>query len=152
MASVAERIRFLRGNFSREEFAASINIKPTTLRNYELGVSLPHAEVLSSICINLKISPAWLLLGEGEAQGQEAALYAENAPEAAPCPACGRMQRHIGNLEAERKELAEEMRQVNADNRRLWQEQGSLLKDLATAREECATLRERLHWIEKKPD
>ncbi len=64
MTTLADRLIFLRGKRSRKDFSELINVKETTLRNYEQGATFPTSDVLVSICKKLQISPSWLLFGE----------------------------------------------------------------------------------------
>jgi hypothetical protein len=56
----------LRLNGNKEVFAESLGMKLTSLYHYIGGRnSKPNSDMLSTICEKFKISPSWLLLGEG---------------------------------------------------------------------------------------
>lgn len=64
-SNLGERIRTARGSLSRAAFGKRIGITSGSLRNYENGVALPNAEVLTKICETCNVSTDWLLLGIG---------------------------------------------------------------------------------------
>lgn len=64
--SIGDRISELRGNLSREAFAAKIAVSKNTLVNYENNTTSPTAAVLNKILVlKQKTSPTWLLTGIG---------------------------------------------------------------------------------------
>lgn len=65
------RIRKVRGNISQIDFSKKLDIHENTLRLYEKGKRLPDAKVLADICQIYGVSPAWLLLGEGQMKETE---------------------------------------------------------------------------------
>lgn len=62
-ATIGERIRQIRGERSREEFALKIGIHKNTLANYEQGRRSPDSLFLVTLCRLEKVDPAWLLDG-----------------------------------------------------------------------------------------
>jgi transcriptional regulator with XRE-family HTH domain len=65
--TIGDRIKTIRGNLSRDKFAPIMCISKTTLVNYETGLRTPDADFLNKVLAEFpKISPAWLLAGEGE--------------------------------------------------------------------------------------
>ena len=70
MKSLAERIKTVRGNMSREEFAQLIGVHVNTVGRYERGESEPDISIASKICSAFDTNPHWLMLGEGP-QGPE---------------------------------------------------------------------------------
>lgn len=64
--SIGQRISEIRQNTPRKTFAMRVGIVENTLRNYEMGLSLPNSDVISRICSEFNISPIWLLSGTGE--------------------------------------------------------------------------------------
>ena len=69
---LGERIRHIRGKKSQAEFGKIIGISQSSVGVYENESRLPDSKVLTSICNAFAISPAWLLMGEGEMhQGQK---------------------------------------------------------------------------------
>ena len=66
MNDFAKRLRELRGEVSREEFAKLIGVTPRTLINYEQGERLPKIDVIKLICSQLDVSSDWLISGKGK--------------------------------------------------------------------------------------
>lgn len=64
---LAERIRLVRGNMSRADFAKTIGVHLNTVGYYERNQRTPDAFVLINICSKFAIKPDWLLFGEGPA-------------------------------------------------------------------------------------
>lgn len=65
MSSLAERLKSVRGELSREEFAQAIGVHVNTVGRYERGESEPDISIASKICREFDVSPHWLMLGEG---------------------------------------------------------------------------------------
>lgn len=65
MDTIAERLRFVRGNLSREKFALAIGVHKNTIGRYERGESEPDLTTASSICRAFHVTPEWLILGQG---------------------------------------------------------------------------------------
>ncbi len=65
MGSLAERIKKVRGEISREEFAQLIGVHVNTVGRYERGESEPDISIASKICREFDVNPHWLMLGEG---------------------------------------------------------------------------------------
>lgn len=71
MSTFQERLKILRGQESQAKFAEMVGIPQTTLGRYERGESQPDVEFATRICTELRVSPSWLLLGDGPMrQGQ----------------------------------------------------------------------------------
>lgn len=68
---LADRIRRVRGNLSRAEFAGKLGIHLNTLGHYERAQRAPDAFVLMNICQMFAVNPQWLLLGEGPALDED---------------------------------------------------------------------------------
>ena len=64
--TISGRITAIRGKMSRRAFANTLSIKENTLRNYELGLSLPNSDIIAKICTSFCVKSEWLLFGEGE--------------------------------------------------------------------------------------
>lgn len=62
---IGERIAQVRGKRSRKSFAEHLGIVENTLRNYEMGLSLPNSDVIAEFCKKENVSSHWLLMGEG---------------------------------------------------------------------------------------
>ena len=134
--SIAERIAQIRGKESRAAFSKRIGIMENTLRNYEKALSLPNSDVIATFCMNLNISPQWLLLGVGPAymdEVQNCQYSQDKTPVQAmpekPCTQCAELKAELEEERRERRELA-------AENRKLWKENGEL-------KEKCARLEPR---------
>lgn len=68
MKELGNKIKEIRGKESRAEFAKRHNIHPNTLQRWENGERQPDLEFLQRIVVEYKLSPEWLLLGQGEAK------------------------------------------------------------------------------------
>lgn len=65
--TIGERIKLVRGDTSRDKFAPHTGISKTALVNYETGERIPPSDYLVRLLeLYPDISPAWLLVGEGE--------------------------------------------------------------------------------------
>ena len=99
MESIASRLRLLRGERSRRSFAAHLGTTESTLRNYENGLTFPGSDLLESICQKLRVSPVWLLLGEGAREGGESAAASmppQQAKEATGnCARCIKLEKEL---------------------------------------------------------
>jgi len=62
---LGKRIRIIRDTMSVAEFCRILDIHRNTLPNYESGDRSPDATVIINICSHFKISPLWLLFGNG---------------------------------------------------------------------------------------
>lgn len=85
--TLAGRLRRVRGDESRRAFAQRMELNESTLRNYERGNSVPTADFIVKLCKTLRISPAWVLFGEGEAHSdafREGALPGTNPAGSGP--------------------------------------------------------------------
>ena len=125
MTKISERLIYLRGKESRRSFADFVGVKESTWRNYEKGNTQPPAELLGEICKKLRISPLWLLMGEGE----------KTPPEHLPL---------LPNLSEEKIRLAaleDERRELSTENRQLWKENASLRERVARLEEQVKALR-----------
>ena len=129
--SIAERIRLTRAKLSRAEFARRLGINVATVRNYEDGLSLPNSDTISKLCDIFSLSPAWLVLGQGEMH------YADDDE----CPPFIQEQTdyHLGEVDA----LREENRELRLENRELRQENRQLLKENGDLRVALARLEPR---------
>lgn len=70
--TIGDRIKAIRANLSRDKFAPQTGISKTALVNYETGERTPPSDYLVKLLeLFPKISPAWLLMGEGEMERGE---------------------------------------------------------------------------------
>jgi transcriptional regulator with XRE-family HTH domain len=120
---------------SQAEFANKIGINPNTLRNYEQGQSLPNVATIAELANKLGISVEWLVLGIGKKRraGEDAISEAE-APRQQTSTACSRCEKLEGELEKERVLN----RELVAENRQLWRENGDLRVELAEIKARAA--------------
>ena len=65
MNSIASRLRYIRGNLSRDEFAEKIGVHKNTVGRYERGESEPDLTISSKICRIFNVDSDWLLFGKG---------------------------------------------------------------------------------------
>ncbi len=78
MKTFAERLRYVRGNLSREDFALAIGVHKNTIGRYERGQSEPELSITSQICLKFNVDPQWLVLGKGTPpviSGSESVLF-----------------------------------------------------------------------------
>ena len=153
MQKLGERIRHVRGRMSQEAFAGLLGISKGALGGYERGENCPNADVILTICNKCRINVSWLMSGVGDMQvlddtgegGRQ-----ENGPElledripaveelscrmkpGQDCKAensalrahCRWLRERLDQLEAERRDL-------NRENRLLWQKNADLGERLA---------------------
>lgn len=154
MQKLGERIRHVRGKMSQEAFAGLLGISKGALGGYERGENCPNADVILTICNKCKINVSWLMSGVGgmhapndseEDERQEnrsvfpvedkISTVGELPCQMAPgqdCKAennalrahCRWLQERLDQLEAERRDL-------NRENRLLWQKNADLGERLA---------------------
>lgn len=138
MSTIAERFLALRGNTKQGDFAKMLKINPNTLRNYENGRVFPNQEILERICVEFSVCPDWLILGRGPMR-QDGILQTQKTNTETPmlrhevvvsCTRCVELKAELELEKAERRE-------VSAENRSLWRENGDL-------RERCAKIEEQL--------
>lgn len=112
MSGIAERLIALRGSRSRRSFAEEIETRESTLRNYEQGLTQPTADFLENICLKLRISPQWLLLGEGDRPAQAESPPGSRAELDALKMRIAELELEKNRLELQNSALAEENRLV----------------------------------------
>lgn len=153
MQKLGERIRHVRGRMSQEAFAGLLGISKGALGGYERGENCPNADVILTICNKCRINVSWLMSGVGDMQARDDTgedRRQENGPElledripavkelacqmkpGQDCKAennalrahCRWLQERLDQLEAERRDL-------NRENRLLWQKNAGLGERLA---------------------
>ena len=130
MSTFGERLKTLRGGTSQAELAELLNLKQTTLSNYERSRNEPTFEVLRLICSHFGVNLEWLVFGSGPMRPEEAQTthsLPEHTPAPAPqaaCPRCAELEEELKTERGERRELA-------AENRQLWRENGELKERVA---------------------
>lgn len=62
-SGIGERIRSVRGAFSRDTFADTVGVSRNTLLRYEQEERRPDADFLQRVCERHGVDPTWLLLG-----------------------------------------------------------------------------------------
>ena len=77
MPSIAERIKKVRGDQTRAEFANRIGVHVNTVGRYERGESEPDISVAAKICREFAINPHWLILGK---ENENETVIASTAP------------------------------------------------------------------------
>lgn len=65
MSTFSERLRYVRGNLSRDDFADAIGVHKNTVGRYERGQSEPELSIIAKICAKFNVEPKWLIYGEG---------------------------------------------------------------------------------------
>ena len=144
--NTAERLKIIRGKLTQAEFATALDIHKNTLGRYERGENLPDSELCAKICSIFGVSPAWLLLGEGDMKVSEQAKKSQESEQVCfsaistdwPFP------KIVEELDLEKKER----RELAAENRSLYKEKEKLLREKEELLRENGTLREKLARLE----
>lgn len=149
---IADRIRKLRGNQTRERFAQELGVSAQTLYKYESRTGKVSLEFVEKICKLLSVRYEWLIAGEepmrkeehaeGEKPGADEVIGAKRAF----CPRCARLEQR---LDAAKDTLVEtlqanvglitEIGESRLENMKLSQE---LERTRQTCREYAAALKE----------
>lgn len=160
MKSFGDRLKYLRGSASQAEIAAKFGIPQMTLSNYETGKSEPKFVMIQKMCSFFMVGADWLLFGNGpmrlscsppdqEQDNQKPQVEAvDNA--VAICPQCARLEAELEIEKQERRELALELRMVNAENRRWTVKMEHLLRENGELKEERASLIGQLNTLSPK--
>lgn len=70
--NTAERIRFVRGELTQQEFAEKLGVHKNSIGSYERSTTKPDIEFLQAVCTVFHVEPRWLLFGDGPVHAEEA--------------------------------------------------------------------------------
>lgn len=132
--TLGERLRELwtESGVKQEEFAKRLGITTVTLANYMKGARKPDSDFLLALSTELNICLDWLVAG----RGSKLIPTAEPPTNQTGCPRCAQLEEQLNSLIKEQTLQSQELREINAENRSLWRENGEL-------RETAARLEER---------
>lgn len=130
MSTLGMRIKMARAKESQSSYAGRLDISKGALGFYERDENLPKVDVALRICALSQVNIDWLLTGNGPMRpGAKIRSLREEGTQPAGCGLCGRLETE---LEAERQER----RELNAENRKLWQEISTLRVDNVVLRKQ----------------
>ncbi|MEJ8474614.1 helix-turn-helix domain-containing protein [Roseibium algae] len=72
VSKIGKRLAVVRENagFLQIPFAEKLGVSQSSYKNYERGASPVPASLIAKVCEDYDISPAWLLLGEGQIKSE----------------------------------------------------------------------------------
>lgn len=144
MQKLGERIRHVRGRMSQEAFAGLLGISKGALGGYERGENCPNADVVLTICNKCKINVSWLMSGVGSMHAPDGTGEEDRQknrpghPREGKIPTTGELvcqmapgqdcktendalRAHCLWLQERLEQLEAERRDLNRENRLLWQ-------------------------------
>lgn len=156
MQKLGERIRHVRGKMSQEAFAGLLGISKGALGGYERGENCPNVDVILTICKQCKISVEWLMSGvggmsveglaadgfgsgihlpgsDGGKNAMDGKMALQDGSSAGQTDAFSdtALREHCRWLQERLERLEEERRDLNRENRLLWQKNADLGTRLA---------------------
>ncbi len=143
MDSIGNRLKFIRGKQSGEDFSKSLNLHPQTIYRYERGERKPDIDFIQLVAKETGFCIEWIINGKGPMHPDELPVSPKQSliqPESLTmevCARCAKLEAKLEKVENQRDELA-------AENRKLWKENGEL-------KERCARLEPRQKQEEAHP-
>ena len=64
--SFGERIRYIRGNLSRENFGYMLDVHRNTVQAWECNEIMPRGGIIKALFMLFNVNINWLLSGKGE--------------------------------------------------------------------------------------
>lgn len=133
MDSIGNRLKFIRGKQSGEDFSKLLTIHPQTIYRYERGERKPDLDFVQLVANKTGFCIEWIITGEGPMHPSDLSTPTQQAitqPQTMPiesCARCLKLEAKLERIESQRDELA-------AENRKLWKENGDLREENATLR------------------
>lgn len=138
LATLGERLKFLRGKTSQASFAGELGLPQATLSNYERNRNEPGFATIRKICTHFGVNVEWLLFGTGVMSGdaQGGGMATELSPSDDACRGC----RYYQCIESIVKTEHQDLRELSQEVRRLYQENARLERENGNLREKLARL------------
>ena len=134
--SLPNRLKLIRNGMPQTEFAALVGIHKSSWGRFERGESEPSSSDLKSICSILNISAEWLLLGTGPMKPNiSPSEHDQEKISLQSTTQYKRLEEELENERRERRELADENRQLHRDKETLLRENGELREKVARLEE-----------------